>query len=449
MVFTSFTQKSFAFIVTLMVLGLVFTVNISLEADSATFAGRVVNVKGKPVDGVSITLLPVEFRNGNIVPIRHIVPYYPSFQRTPPKEEANKEDNFGDPLERMVPPKSKSNSNGHFKFLEIKPGMYQLAVGKDKLPTNTSVNFNSDLEIQAIQIGKITLQPPPPVSYADALTFGIKEGAKIEDVEITVKFRTKIHGKILYKDGLPLVNARVNITLNYARMDGTETPPLLLPRNTQITDVEGKYVLYIDKPGIYSIFATYQELATGSEFFISEENGLNETLVLTLDSNAPDPAQRSVMTRPPRFTPLNEAIDVWVANPENLHLYKKIACTSWEDAQAKAILEDAHLVSINSKEEQIWLDTIFRYGPTWIGLTDVEKEGEWQWDSGEPVTYTNWAENDRFPNDLDDEEKDYVIMSFGERQWVAIGRGHPIWNVPRTAIIEKDGLQAKTPTTNR
>ncbi|MDE0484566.1 MAG: C-type lectin domain-containing protein [Candidatus Poribacteria bacterium] len=447
MVFSFFTKQSFAFLVALLVLGLVFTVNMNLEADSATFTGRVVNVKGKPVDGISIVLLPVAFRDGNVVPLRHTVPYYPSFEQTPPNEAVNRKDGFGDSQERLVPPEAKSGSNGQFKFLEIKPGMYQLVAGKDKLPTHTSVDFETDLEIQTIRIGKITFHPQPSSSYFEVVPFGIKEGAKIEGVEVTVKFRTKIHGKILYKDRLPLVNARVYIALHRCRIDGTESLPLL--GKSLHTDTDGNFVHYIDEPGIYSAFATYQELVTGSEFFILKEDSLLEALVLTLDSNTPDPAQQSVMTRPLRSTFLHEAIDVWVANPENQHIYKKIICTSWEDAQAQAILEDAHLVSINSEVEQIWLETIFRYGPTWIGLTDVAKEGEWQWDSGEPVTYTNWADGDIFSNDLDDEEKDYVIMSFGESQWVAIGRGHPAWHTTQTAIIEKDGLQAKTPTKDR
>ncbi len=447
MVFSYFTKRPYAFLVTLVVFGLASTVNISIGEDPATFTGRVVNVEGKPVDEVSIILLPVAFRNGNVVPLRHTIPYYPSSQRTPPNEAADEIDDFDDLQERLVPPESKSSPNGQFKFLGIKPGMYQLTVGKSELPTQSSVHFETDLEIQLIRIGKITLHPLPSSLYFDPIPFGIKSGAKIDDVEITVKFRTKIHGKILFKDKQPLANAPVYITLHQCHIDGTDTRPLL--RKYLHTDTGGNFVHYIDEPGIYSIFATYQELATGSEFFIFKEDVHPEVLVLTLDSNAPDPAQQKVATRPTRSTFLHEAIDVWVANPENQHIYKKIVCKSWEDAQAKSIREDAHLVSINSEAEQIWLETIFRYGPTWIGLTDIEKEGEWQWDSGEPVTYTNWIDDDIFPNDLDDEEKDYVIMSFGERQWMAIGRGHPAWHATQTAIIEKDGLQAKKPSTDR
>ncbi len=444
MVFSSYIKRPFAYLVALVVLGFVITVNISIEANSATFSGRVVNGKGKPLDGISIVLFPMTFENGNMVPLYHAVHNYPSFQRTTPNEAVNEID---DPRARFVTPKSKSNSDGQFEFLGIKPGMYQLVAGKDELPTPMSVIIETDLEIQMIQIGKITLHPPPSVTYLDMVPFGIKSDAEIKDVEITVKFRTKIHGKILFKDKQPLANAPVNITLHHCNMDGAENRPL--QRKFLSTDINGNFVHYVDEHGIYSIFATYQELVTGSEFFIFEEDGLPEALVLTLDSNAPDPAQQRVMIRPPRSTFLHETTDIWVANPENQQIYKRIICKSWEDAQAKAILEDAHLVSINSEAEQIWLEGIFQNGPDWIGLTDDVKEGEWQWDSGEPVTYTNWADGDIFPNDLDDEEKDYVIMEFGERQWVAIGKGHLAWRMTQTAIIEKDGLPAKTPTSDR
>ena len=54
---------------------------------------------------------------------------------------------------------------------------------------------------------------------------------------------------------------------------------------------------------------------------------------------------------------------------------KKIQCQDWHDAQQKAVEEGAHLVSINNEDEQHWLQLIFRSHSSWIGLTDVEKEG--------------------------------------------------------------------------
>ena len=78
-------------------------------------------------------------------------------------------------------------------------------------------------------------------------------------------------------------------------------------------------------------------------------------------------------------------------NPTNGHAYKKIQCKNWEDASAMAIAEGAHLVSINNEAEQEWLVEIFGRDPFLIGLTRLENQTEWQWTSGESVTYTNWV----------------------------------------------------------
>ena len=136
---------------------------------------------------------------------------------------------------------------------------------------------------------------------------------------------------------------------------------------------------------------------------------------------------------------------VWVVNPANGHAYKKIQSTDWHDAQQKAIAEGAHLVSINDEDEQHWLQIIFRSHSSWIGLTDIEKEGEWQWDSGEPVTYTNWTKQPIFPDRLPDTEKDYVVFTFKDGEWQSVGPESPFWRMTREAIIEKDGLVSTMP----
>ena len=117
---------------------------------------------------------------------------------------------------------------------------------------------------------------------------------------------------------------------------------------------------------------------------------------------------------------------------------------SWKDAQAKAAAEDAYLVAINNAAEQQWLVEIFRSAPYWIGLTDVAKEGEWQWTSGEPVTYTNWAPYESIDTDKDD--ADYVFMGRSlNGKWANVGPKSVAWQFPKMAIIEKDNLDTKTP----
>lgn len=91
------------------------------------------------------------------------------------------------------------------------------------------------------------------------------------------------------------------------------------------------------------------------------------------------------------------------------HLYRLTTQPlSWTQAQAQAESLGGNLVTVNSAEEHAWLSSVFGNERLWIGLNDVNTEGEFVWASGEPVTYTNWA--DGRPNDLGDE--DFVEMNF-------------------------------------
>ena len=47
-----------------------------------------------------------------------------------------------------------------------------------------------------------------------------------------------------------------------------------------------------------------------------------------------------------------------------------------------------------------WLTAVFGHEFYWIGLSDTEKEGQWQWDNGESVTYENWLPDDFFSDPL-------------------------------------------------
>ncbi|KAJ6654883.1 hypothetical protein lerEdw1_006354 [Lerista edwardsae] len=57
---------------------------------------------------------------------------------------------------------------------------------------------------------------------------------------------------------------------------------------------------------------------------------------------------------------------------------------SWEDAKADCEDRDAHLLIINSYEEQLFVATRARPRYVWIGLTDAS--GSWKWVDGTPYT---------------------------------------------------------------
>jgi hypothetical protein len=75
---------------------------------------------------------------------------------------------------------------------------------------------------------------------------------------------------------------------------------------------------------------------------------------------------------------------------------------TWDEMEAEAVAAGGHLVSITNQDEQDFLVNTFLNASTpgggpdktfWIGLRDVNFEApgqDFQWTTGEPVTYTNW-----------------------------------------------------------
>ncbi|MEB3883732.1 C-type lectin domain-containing protein [Lyngbya sp. CCY1209] len=89
-----------------------------------------------------------------------------------------------------------------------------------------------------------------------------------------------------------------------------------------------------------------------------------------------------------------------VIHPETGNRYFLTDILSWEEARDAAIAAGGHLVTINDEPENQWLAEQFLGEGVdflWIGISDRATEGEFEWVSGQPVTYTNWAPGE--PND--------------------------------------------------
>uniref|UniRef100_A0A286Y3L4 C-type lectin domain-containing protein n=1 Tax=Cavia porcellus TaxID=10141 RepID=A0A286Y3L4_CAVPO len=82
--------------------------------------------------------------------------------------------------------------------------------------------------------------------------------------------------------------------------------------------------------------------------------------------------------------------------------------------QARYACEDLHgrLVSIHSQEEQDFLTKRANKEKAWIGLRDLDIEGEFTWMDGKPLDYTNWQPGE--PNNADQGENCVMMLSSGK-----------------------------------
>lgn len=109
----------------------------------------------------------------------------------------------------------------------------------------------------------------------------------------------------------------------------------------------------------------------------------------------------SVMLSVPSLTGLaqpttTEVLTGPITNPANGHHYYLLSPNSHTASEAKARTLGGHLVTINNAAENQWVFNTFSYFGQihrclWIGLRDVSQAGNWCWESGEAVTYLNWA----------------------------------------------------------
>jgi len=99
---------------------------------------------------------------------------------------------------------------------------------------------------------------------------------------------------------------------------------------------------------------------------------------------------------------------------QNGHYYELTESMSWSQAEEQAIQLGGHLVTINDREEELWLRLQFGSDEYfWIGFNDINAEGNWEWVSGEPVTYTNWWEWEPNNEGANGEIENAAIMNWG------------------------------------
>ena len=393
--------------------------SLSIAQDTTcTLSGRVVDVQGNPIASISIVIEPFAIVDGRMESAFLLKEFMP---------------------EAYVPLiKSQTDEAGRFSVTGVKPGPIQFVVQPAHLPVDGMLSpdlydLAPDAEVLSIEIGAITFYPSEPGQPPfGGITFAIEPGVHLENVEVTVKPRMRIRGQIVFADGTPLANAEIGLNVRQRDFDGTGSGSSSGGRQT---DDAGYFVKYVDEPGFYTVVVEFQGLSATSEQLTLEAEQRYDNLVLTFNSEP-------ILIEPTPKWVEPDHTGQWVLNPANNHSYKRVHCESWDDAQAKAVAEGAHLVSINDAAEQQWLVSIFGTAPCWIGLTDLVKEGGWGWTNGEPLTYINWAFRKLI--DADRGEEDYVFMGLSpDGRWHKVGPQSPEWHMPRMTILEKEVLPAK------
>ena len=179
---------------------------------------------------------------------------------------------------------------------------------------------------------------------------------------------------------------------------------------------------------------------------VIQEKVIQSVEVIDLPENPPKIIEKPGITIPESdekttLTQPKKDLENWLVNPENGHAYRKIRCRSLKEARNQAASHGAYLVTINDENEQKWLSGVFGNHLYWIGLSDAKTEGQWVWENGEPLTYSNWGKKGRFPRStLTTEQQDAAVMTFVNGLWQAIGPGDLFWRYTKYAIIEKDEL---------
>ncbi|MDE0087742.1 MAG: sigma-70 family RNA polymerase sigma factor [Candidatus Poribacteria bacterium] len=374
---------------------------------SSSVTGRVVDESGNPVDDVKIAIMPVEHSNGG-------------WWSMPAGEDSDWPD---DPL--AFP--AEINPSGNFVINAFDQGPVLLGV----LPFHKPGS-----EIVKVKIEGMYFYASEGVR--GGIVFAHEPGEKIENVEVTVRHFLRVQGKVQQLDGTAVANARIKFKVKQLSLEGKGEEDVSWGTKT---DVEGNFVQYvpnyINGPAFYIMSLTYQEQNAMVKPIVVKPGYRKHDAVLTFNVPIilppPENAQRNFQANASVYSGI-DAQGVWVVNPANGHAYKKIHCNNPEDAIAQAAEEGAYLVAINNEAEQKWIAQVFNPFRVFIGLNDIEEEGKWQWQNGEPVEYTNWAKDE--PDDTNNGDEDYVILTW--QKWKDVGPENIEWRWIRTALLEKD-----------
>ena len=297
-----------------------------LQSAATTFSGRVIDEAGQPVSGIELA--------------------FPAFRVTTPQDQ--------DEPVFLPSQQSETNEVGEFLINDITSPSVQLVL----LPLRAAA-----YEIRIAKIDGVSFYIDERHALFSGLTFAIAPGADVKDVEITVRPRMRIRGRVLSADGTPLRNVRVDIRIDRRDIDGSGRGG---GGGTRDLDADGYFVEYVREPAYYTVSVGYQGQSAESEEILLKDGQCHDKLVLTLDGEVrpePDRAVARVLDRE-RFQAAwnRDRQGMWAVNPENRHAYKRIYCESRGEAHAQAVDQGAHVTSVLRRMRLIILVTLSNAG---------------------------------------------------------------------------------------
>ena len=216
---------------------------------TSIFSGRVVDLEKNPVAGLALVIQPFEVDDNTRV------------QTHGPALAA------------------KTDETGHFSIADIYHRKFKFMLAPDDQSYRP---FDTEYEIVSIKIGDFAYHPnenfPTPLTRN---AFSITAGTHIENVEVTVWFRTRVRAQIVFADRTPLANKTVRIHIKTRHLHGNGSGSI---KATLQTDAQGYFVQYVDqnKAASYTVSVEYSELSAMSESFVLNVGERREDLVLTL-----------------------------------------------------------------------------------------------------------------------------------------------------------------------
>ncbi len=104
---------------------------------------------------------------------------------------------------------------------------------------------------------------------------------------------------------------------------------------------------------------------------------------------------------------------VYMGNYGGSHYYCSTSPDTWVNAQANCASLGGHLAIINDANENAFVASLLTTQTAYIGCSDFNNEGNWTWNDGSTVTYSNWYPGQ--PNNQNGSQHYCEMLSNG--QW--------------------------------